>query len=192
MHLPKPNFSFKGILLPLLFASVAFWASTWLATKNDSEPTPQASNLQGLEWKAENTTLWSYHSANQQTQLTASNIQSEQNSSQVELNNLTVTHSQNNQLSYGSANHGVLVESQFLIIDGDVTLEQKQPQSQEISTQKLDIDLNSGLAQTDLPVKIVQPEMTTTAVGMSLNSESGILELLNSVHSTYIRKPSED
>lgn len=185
MHLSISNRSFKGILLPLLFASIALWASTWLTTDNDSETNNQESNLQGLEWKAEKTTLWSIQTGDKQTLLNATNIQSEQKSSLIELTKLSVTHYHNSQISYGNADQGILIDSQFLSLVGDVTLEQKQPQPLKINTQKLDIDLNNGSAQTDLAVKILQSEITTTATGMQLNSETGILELQNAVHSIY-------
>jgi|GEM_PF-2858906 len=189
MHLSISNRSFKGILLPLLFASIALWASTWLTTDNDSETNNQESNLQGLEWKAEKTTLWSIQTGGKQTLLNATNIQSEQKSSLIELTKLSVTHFHNSQISYGNADQGILIDSQLLSLVGDVTLEQKQPQPLKINTQKLDIDLNNGSAQTDLAVKILQSEITTTATGMQLNSETGILELQNAVHSIYT--PSE-
>ncbi|WP_130536817.1 LPS export ABC transporter periplasmic protein LptC [Thiomicrorhabdus indica] len=189
MHLSISNRSFKGILLPLLFASIALWASTWLTTDNDSETNNQESNLQGLEWKAEKTTLWSIQTGGKQTLLNATNIQSEQKSSLIELTKLSVTHFHNSQISYGNADQGILIDSQLLSLVGDVTLEQKQPQPLKINTQKLDIDLNNGSAQTDLVVKILQSEITTTATGMQLNSETGILELQNAVHSIYT--PSE-
>ncbi|WP_321276865.1 LPS export ABC transporter periplasmic protein LptC [Thiomicrorhabdus indica] len=189
MQLSISNRSFKGILLPLLFASIALWASTWLTTDNDSETNNQESNLQGLEWKAEKTTLWSIQTGGKQTLLNATNIQSEQKSSLIELTKLSVTHFHNSQISYGNADQGILIDSQLLSLVGDVTLEQKQPQPLKINTQKLDIDLNNGSAQTDLAVKILQSEITTTATGMQLNSETGILELQNTVHSIYT--PSE-
>lgn len=179
----------RGLLLTLLFASFALWLNIWLAKhQQDAEESAPKSTLYGLTWKAENTSVWTI-SGQQQSHLTAEKIDFQRQQNRMNIQSIALEYQDTSTDSRAelSADSGKLENGHLLQLQNNVTITQTSPQISQITTKSLNFDLESGKAHSNQKITMTQPDITTTANGMQLNTKSGLLELLSQVTTTYNR-----
>ncbi|MDO6452709.1 LPS export ABC transporter periplasmic protein LptC [Neptunomonas phycophila] len=73
--------------------------------------------------------------------------------------------------------------------DVRVTHNPNMPDASLLTTSSLNFDRRSGIASTDLPVKITNQQFETTATGMTININSRTSDLLSDVKGTFYVEP---